>query len=440
MPGTTITRRNLRRSLYDQIPYLGFYGTSDSMGAGTVVDTYAFQDSNLSTDTYRGAYIYRPDQTNDDMVKKAGALTLATGTLAHTGSNYADTGSAKIYEIVGHMHPDELNACIHRALKKVYFETQTVLSVLSNGTSEGSTAGDADMSVSGVGSWTTVGTLSTKEKSTSGYLVYSGTASLHLVTSASSSGVSSIPIRLNTNSGAPERVFVSVILRAESGTWTVELYDSTNSAAIKSYTTTHEGWVRVWIEEQVPATCEEVKVRVYSALTTEEAYIDNVVVYRKSDRRLVAPTWLNEPHKFLKLREARYIRNLADHVDDANSRVFQDWSQPAMFSLDPLHLDSNPYAVQLNKPLPQADLWIHGKRPYYDVETLAADTDTTTAPQDLLESYCKLEIADYLIKRYPGDARWTTLRAEAVSRVKAETMARPEMPMQPKRRDIPGRI
>src|SRR3990167_2595534 len=140
MPAATSTRRVIRRLLYEEVPMLGFSGTADSVAAGSIVDTYAFQDSALGVNHFRGTFIYRPALSGDDQVKKAGNLTLASGTLAHTGANYSDTTDTT-YEIVGLLHPDELNACIQRALKKIYFETQSPLSLLIDVAVDGSTLG-----------------------------------------------------------------------------------------------------------------------------------------------------------------------------------------------------------------------------------------------------------------------------------------------------------
>lgn len=426
MPGETTTRRAIRRILYDEIPYLGFSGTADSITSTTLVDTFAFQDTNLASDQFRGCYIYRPDRTGDDLIKKAGALTNSTGTLATSGAtNYSNTSDYN-YEIVGYLHPDELNECIKRAVRKVYFETQAPLTLVTDG----------DMSTSGVGSWTTVGTLGTKEKVTTAAHVFSGTQSLHTVNSATDSGVV-----CGTLAGNPlDPVFVSVTLKVASGTATVVVYDVTNSAVIDSVSVVNPGWVRVTLVENLPSTCYNWSVRLLGEENNAEVYWDHLVAYRRYDRRLMAPSWLNEQFKFLKLREARYSHTLDVGVDDANSRYFADWFQPQHFSLDPFHPEANAYAIQLQRPLPTADLWIEGKRPYADIEPLTADTDTTTAPLHLVLAYTKMELASLLAKRYPTDSRWGALTKEAELKVEQETKARPDIPLQPIRKNVPGRI
>lgn len=430
MAGTTTTRQAIRRALYNLIPKLGFNGTADSVAAGSIVDSYAFQDTNLNATAFKGTYIYRPGLSGDDRVKKSGSLTNTNGTLAHTGTNYSDTSDTD-YEIVGILHPDELNDCIIRALRNIYFDTQVPLCCAE--------LTDYDMSDSAATSWTSIGTVNTKEKVTTAITgVYSGIRGLHVVVGASSSGVACTSVPVSPN----EPVFGQVVLRCDTAgdTLTVTLYDVTNSTAIRSYTTTSETWVRVWFSENVPATCELVSLRVTASGSSTDFYVDHMVILRRHDARIYAPSWLNEQHKFNKLREARYMHNVGDHVDSASSRRFMDWYQPRHYSLDPFHPEANAYAIQLNRDLPTADMWIEAQRPYYDIETLSTESSTTTAPYKQLLAHVKRELAELVVKRYPDDAHFVQLYEEAKLEVEAETLSRPSVPSTPMRRVYSGRI
>ena len=429
MPGTTTTRRAARRVLFDLITNLGFPGTADTVAAGSITDAYAFQDSALGVNHFRGTYIYRPTTTGDDVVKKAGNLTLATGLLAHTGSNYTDI-TETLYEIIGPLHPDELNACIQRALRKVYFETQTVLTLGS----DLATITDFDMEANNTTSWTA--TSSTLTKSTGVANVFSGLRSLRVANSGANGRAESVSYPVHRG----EPVYIAAIARADVGTANFQLYDITNSVALQTFSSTQEGWVHFWWQGNVGSTTEEVAFRLIGTESTADVYWDSIVFYRLADRRIVAPSWLDEPWKFLKLRQAVYKRNLAANVDDANSRTFADWFTPQHFTLDPFHPEANAYAVQLRKPLPSADLWLEGKRPFFDLEPLTNDTDTTTAPLQQLLAYTKLELAQLLVKRYPTDPSWRELLLEATKEIEAETLARPEVPQEPIRKNLLGRI
>ena len=106
------------------IPGLGFDGTADSLASTTLTDTAVFCDSTVGQNHYRGMYLYRPDRSGDDVVKKILSHNATTGVVTQAGgstgawSNTSDTN----YEVVGLMHPDELNACIVRSMERVYYE------------------------------------------------------------------------------------------------------------------------------------------------------------------------------------------------------------------------------------------------------------------------------------------------------------------------------
>lgn len=416
------SRRTIRRQLLDQIPALGFYGTADSVAAGSIVDTFIFQDSNLSTSQYKGCYILRPDRTGDDRIKKAGALVLASGTLAHTGSNYTNT-SDMVYEIIGLLHPDELDACIVRALKRIYFETQVPLTRVTDGDFPNSVA-----------NWT--GTNANLTAITAAANVYSGIGSMRVANTLANGYAASVAITVSKG----EPFWCSAICRSASGTADLVVWDNTNGAVISNKTHTDSQWQRLWILDYLPSTCESVIIRCRGTESDADIYWDSVHFYTLNERRIMAPSWLDEPWKFLKLREAKYARSLATGQDDATTRYLQDWFSPAHFTLDPFQPEVNPYAVQLQRPLPQTDLWIEAKRPYFDLEPLATDSATTTAPLNLILAFSKLELASLLTKRYPQDPKWQQLYREAERETSAETLARPEVPIQPKKYNTLGRI
>lgn len=426
------TRREVRQELYNRIPNLGFYGDLDSATTTTAVDTAQLQDGGLSNDQFTGAYIYRPAASSSaDYVRRVVSFVKTTGTLTHSGANYADTTATnEYYELVGLMHPDELNACIQRALRKVYFETQAPLSLIT----------DSDMSGSDVSSWGTVGTVGTKAKTTTAVSgVFSGIQGLNVITSAVSSGVSSSSFTVYENT----QVLVSAILRVETnGTFpvTLDLMNVTADTVVRGYSTTSEGWARIWIMENVPTSCELMGVEITAASSGVQFFVDNVAAYRLGDRRMAAPSWLTEQNRFLKLREAHYGKNLADHVDDANSIYYKDWSTPRDFNLDAFRPEANTYNIQLAKPLPQTELWVGGKRAHYDINTMTDDITSTSAPTDLICAYATLEVAQILKRRFPTDPKWEVILRQAEAEAYSELRSRPETPDRVKRVDVGGRI
>ena len=430
---TAITRQAIRRELYNQVPGLGFSGTADSVAGTSITDAFALRDSTLGQNHYRGMYLYRPDLSTDDRIKKATTLVNTTGALSHGGSTYVDQADLD-YEIVGVMHPDELNACIQRAMQRIFLEVQVPLSPEIT---------DGDMDANNTTSWSDVGTPATKAKTTTGSRVFSGIRALRVLNDAVDEGVQSTTIRgFPTNSG--ERVYVSAVVHVDVGTANLILYDVTNAANIRSVTSTEEGWAHLWLQDVLPTGAEEIAIRLTGTQSNADLYWSHVVVYRLDSKRLAAPSWLDEPYKLIKLRETHYGKSLSSQTnggyDDATSRYFSDWLQPSMFSLEPLHLDTNPYEVQLTKPLPLNELWIHGKRPFSDLEDLSTDASTTLAPARQVYAYSKDELAKVLMKRYSRDNRWVILLNESMLEIEAETKARPELPARPIKREHYGRI
>lgn len=426
MPGDTTTRREARLYLYDEIPRLGFVGTADSVQATSITDTYAFKDSGLGPKHFNGATIYRPTTTGDNVVRKAGALATSTGVLSHTGDNYSDTVET-YYELVGYLHPDDLNACFQRAQRKVFFETQSVLTEVPDG----------DMEADSISAWTKINNDETVSKVTAAADVKSGVRALRVQNATANGGVKSQAITVHPS----EPVRISAVVKVGSGTPSLVLYDESNSVALATITPTYDPlrWVHIWWEGTVGDSTKSVTVRLIGIDSSADVYWDHAVFYHMNARFLAAPSWLNEPHKFLKLRQTRYRISLEDHIDDEFSREFMDWSQPNHFSLEPLHLDANPYTVALKKPL-IGDLWIEGKRPYFDIEALDGDSDITTAPFLLFIAYAKWELADLLMKRFPTDEQWATLKQDSETEIKAETLSRPEIPDVPKKVNLLGRI
>ena len=421
------TRKDIRLYLYDEIPQLGFSANADSVAAGAIVDAYNLADTGLSTKHFRGTTIYRPTATDpDDIVRKSGDLTVATGSLAHTGGDYIDQTTV-YYELVGYLHPDDLNACIQRAQRKVYFETQTVCTEVTDG----------DMEASGVTNWTDINGDETASKVTAAANVRTGTQAIRVQNATVNGGVQSDAIDVHP----AEPVRVSAVVRSDSGTPSLILYDETNGAAIATITPTTDPnrWIHLEWEGLIPSGCVSVTVRLVGAENDADLFWDNAIFYHKNTTQIIAPSWLDEPWKFLKLRQVDYRVSLENYVNDESSRVYMDWSQPNHFSLDPLHRAANPYVISIKRPI-RDDLWISGQRPYYDVETLAADTDTSSAPFLLLISYAKLELAELLMKRYPNDPQWEALRNMANQEIKAEELSRPEIPDTPKKTYLLGRI
>lgn len=421
----SITRQNLRRQMYDgRIPGLGFNGTADSVSATTITDAYALADTNLGTRQFQGMYIYRPDRTGDDKVRVAGTLNTSTGAIVHTGANWSNTSDVE-YEMIGLMHPDELNACITRSTRRIYREVQLILPGLIV---------DGDMEAADMTHWAAVGSPSTREKSAT--YAFSGTQASHVANASANEGIKSDVMVITPDL----KVYLSCGVRVISGTAKLVLYDETNSEEIASVTCAELSRSHLWLEATIPMTCKQITVRLLGVESDADIWWDRAALYPPDLRRFPAPSWLNEQYKFQKLREAQYTRHSAQtnqtygSYDDADSRVWSDWRTPSDFSLEALHSDAVPYEVQITRPAPRNELWIQAKRPYSDTEPLDSDTAITYAPQDQLEAILKEEILRTLKDRYPENKKWEEMYTESKVDSSAELQARPAPPIQPERR------
>ena len=424
-----ISLKTIRQEMYNQIPGLGLAGVADSVTTTTLVDPYAFGDTTLGNNHYRGFYIFRPDLSGDDRVKKVASNTGASGTLTIAGTNYVDTSELD-YELVGALHPDEFNSCITRAQKRVLFDVQVPLC---------GPVTDGDMDANNTTSWTNT-SLSTMEKVTTAQYVWSGFRSLHTVSASSAGYAKSVSIRVFANT----TFFASCVVRVISGTASLLVYDETNSANVNTAVTSGEsGWARLWVYGNVPTGCESVHLRL-GCTEAAELYWNHALLYTSDRKQYPAPSYVDDQFKFHKLRQARYATTISNQTqggyDAADSRTFMDWSQPQMFSLDPFQQDANPYTIQLLRAVPREELWIQARRPYSDTEPLSSETSTTRAPLELLYAYIKHEIAKLLVKRYPANASWQELMKEALAEIDSETTARPPTPRQPIKHEEDGWI
>lgn len=430
---TATTRAAIRAELYDQIPGLGLTATADSLTTSTLTSLTIFADSTLGINHYRGMFLYRPNRVDPDRVKKITTLNTSTGTVTIAGNNYSNTADTS-FEIIGLLHPDELNACIERAVRRIYFDTQEPLcGELENY--------DGSFEASGITNWTASSGSITLTKDTTASHIFSGTQSLRALNAATNQYAESVSIKVFPN----EMFYASAIVQCVTGTASLTVRDSTNAAVIGTAITSGESsFAHLWCMNMIPATCKAITIRLGGAESNADLYWNHALYYPRDKMMFDAPTWLDEQYKFLKLREARYSKNLSSQgnggYDDGTSRYFADWHQPMMYTLDPFHPAANPYRVQLQKPSPQNELWVEGRRPFADIEALATDTATTRAPLNQLYAYARQELGFILKKRYPADKRWDTLVAEANADVLAETQARPEIPMQPIKIEHYGKI
>jgi hypothetical protein len=120
-----------------------------------------------------------------------------------------------------------------------------------------------------------------------------GERSLNAISDAADEGMHSATFRVHENM----TLLVSVTARAEVGTWDVELYRETATAAVtKSVTISDETFTEVRFQEAVPAGAEEMRIRFTSNGTTDEIDVSPpIIVQPQGWHAYPAPSWLTAP-------------------------------------------------------------------------------------------------------------------------------------------------
>ena len=418
----SLTRKQTRDKLYlAGIPGLGFAGTADSIAAGTLTDTFRFQDSEDGEGQWEGAFIYRPSFTTDDRVKRAGTVVVSTGVLSHTGSNYANTSTLP-YEIIGLVTPDELNECVTRALRRVYFPTLAPVTPWVDG----------DFSSSATSDFSGTPTL-TKVTTAAGNFSGFRSASIEY---AGADYEATTPLEVTPG----ERWFLGAISKVSgsySATWKV--YDADSGVQIGATLTHSErAWQFMGQTYTIPSGTHRIEARMGCSAAGTVVW-DTLPGHCLDAKQFTAPSWLDAPFKLYSLREADYRGpQVATGIWPASSRRFTDWLRPADYDTSSLVPEASPNFVEVNREedLPEHDLWYHGLRPFSDWDTFPAadaadDSTTTSAPEDQFLAACKYELALILTKRYKGESEWVALLRENEAIIKVERDAR--QPATPRR-------
>lgn len=418
------SRQVIRRMILDRWPILGFYATADSVSTTAIVDLSEFGHSRYGGDSWADYYIYRPERTGNDVVKLATTLAVATGTLSHGGSVYSNTTDTE-YELIGPLHPDELNQCIIRALRHMHYPFFLPLTLSEL---------DFDMETSGVNFWdgTSGGSAAsnaTPIKTTSAGNVNSGTQALEITTSSGTNYIRSASWRVVPGSN----LVLPVIGKADVGTLQLQIRDVTNSALIGSQVSYGgEEYARIRLQTSVPSTCEEVQLQISSALTGATLHIDSIFgPYKQGQRRFELPSYIDEGWKIRYLRPLNYAYSFGDNIAAAYSEEPYsgegDWTQPEHFTLETRHREANQYILQLRNghDLSDRPYQLVCGRPWSDVDTLSTESATTTAPlEQVLDLACR-EIFSLLHARDRGNKTWDELYNRYKEYAEHEELARP---------------
>src|SRR5512146_65778 len=364
-------------------------------GGASSVTLGALANSLLLGGETKNLYIFLPDSaTAADREKPAGALTVATGVVANAGIAYAGTAptSGDQCELLQYISPTQLFNVVVSKFKAL---NETVLMPL------GSFA-DSDMETSGVTNWTA--SSSALSKVTSSAHVLTGRQSLFVNLSGANGYAESPAVAASPQAN----IWVSAMAQPNGGTATLTLWDNTNSASISSTTYTGQRWGHMWLSSGIPDTCYSITVRVGGTGASDDIYVDHVSgpFDTSSDLNIVAQSWLNEPWRLRKLRQAHYIgQRLGNQVEEGSSRTFNDWALHEEIAFNVTPADVNPGVIQLRKFPPSGDLWIEADRSVNDLvsttwaNTAAGEAYTVAVADRLIVLECSLAVCDYILAK-----------------------------------------
>jgi len=190
----------------------------------------------------------------------------------------AAVASGDEFAIFDRVHPQDVLDHLDDLLKEsIYTPTNGILTE----------AADGDMEQSGISDWTA--SSATVAKNTT--LPMSGDRDLS-VTATSGNGYAYQAL----NAAPGKSYHVSALVKTDgSTTATLQIWDATNSAEIKSYTTSSTVPVRAWFDFSTPSTCYSIQIRLITVTNGQVSYWDDVCTFSYDTRSFTVPWWVKDP-------------------------------------------------------------------------------------------------------------------------------------------------
>lgn len=304
---------------------------------------------------------------------------MATTTLLVLMQNVAK--NLDVYEntnyLGGESNEMEIREAINRALGKLKYQTIVPLTLVTDG----------DMETSGVTNWTATTATVTKNSTGLNSVLY-GTQSLRVLNTSASGKVQSATIPCVPSTS----YYLQARVRAVVGTATLIAYDVTNSANIDSDTWANSGWGVINVNFTVPATCENIAIRMQGTGTVDDIYWDSVILLRDGARDIPLPSYITSPGQVIAVLQDIQRDNFdLDHLVPIEDVTYR----PDM---------SNPnWSYWLHLPRTAGGLlWLEVNRPF--PSALSATTDTTFCDEQLASIGGTVELLERLTRRFPGDS------------------------------------
>jgi len=175
-------------------------------------------------------------------------------------------------------------------------------------------------------------------------------------------------------------------------------YDETNSANIETAESDESGWVHLEFEASVPATCEEVSVRLEAQSNGDVIYFDHITLWPVADKGIDLPTFLEFLFDIQSLFFYPVGTGLAGSTNDNAYRINEGAPQFYAHSQKELD-DTGAGASRFYVPsrTPTNALWIKGRKPYpafAGATDALKDVDTTQAHKNVVANMTAASIID----------------------------------------------
>ena len=285
---------------------LGGYGTATGGSATTIVDTGKLKTTQAPTTDWVGGWARLAYDAGGAAAAPEGEIKPISAYAPSTGTITIDTYTTAVavgdkYQLWRNPYPQDILDMLDDCLtQECYLPTTALLTEVPDG----------DMEQNHTTDWT--GSSATLSKVTAEPAM-NGARWLSVVnTGAGGFARPTTNISLNGNAKA---FHLSALVRCSAASTTAELtaYDATNSAAIKTVTSTSRGNVRLWMEFTAPATCAQIQVRLGATENTVTTLWDDVCLMSTDSPTVPLPWWVRSPDQVKGIYRLQPISLSANH-------------------------------------------------------------------------------------------------------------------------------
>jgi len=296
-------------------------------------------------------------------------VTTSTGTLTVAPAMSTAPGLGSEYELHYKFAPEVIHESLEEILGNIKRPILLPLSLVPDG----------DMEAAGVSNWDELSS-ATRAKTTTNVLY--GRQSLEVNASAANGYAASDGMFLPPDTAV---LCATDVYVAGAGSAILRLWDETNGAEIEAGTTVATGWSHIEFTATLPATCEQVKLRLVAVDAAVNVYFNNAILLPQSQKDFTYPSTLEFHEDFAGL----FMRPRGSDIEGTSSefayRVLERKPIPVTnvtFERDDTAVV--PYRISLRggeSTFIDYPLWVQGR---VDFAVLTDDTTTTTVPEDIV--------------------------------------------------------